>query len=34
MTTLFIATLRTPNFTFEAVAEARDQLQPALEVAW
>lgn len=34
MTTLFIATLRTPNFTFEAAAKARDQLEPALEAAW
>lgn len=34
MTTLHVATLRTPNFTFEAVAESPEQLEPALEISW
>lgn len=34
MATVYLATLRTPNFTFEAVAESREQLEPALEAAW
>lgn len=34
MKTLYIATLRTPHFTFEAVAGSKDELEPALEAAW